>query len=787
MRIAALHRKLLRDLLAIWSQAAAIAAVAAAGVALYVVLHSTFYSLDLIKQTYYERYRFADIFDSLTRAPERVAGAIAAIPGVAGVSTRVAALGRVDIPALTVSATARVLSVPDERTPLLNDLYLRAGRFLGLDALDEVLVHDSFARAHGLEPGALLPLTVKGTRRNFRVVGIALSPEYVYAIQPGGWLPDDKRFVVLWMRRTALADLADMKGSFNDVSVSLSPGASGEAVMDRLDEILEPYGGLGAMPRSEQSSNFYLESELQGLHAIGRVLPAIFLGVAAFLVNVVLRRMVMVQRSQIATIKALGYGNGQVAFHYAAWAVVIAATGGLLGVLSGVWLGRLMTGLYSKYFNFPVLEYILPPGITLEALAICLGAALLGALWAVRRSVGLPPAEAMRPQAPVRFRQSLAEWLGFAGWASVPLRIVLRNVERHLGRAVLSLTGMAAGGALVVAGNFTLDAMDEILELRFGVVARQDATLIFVNPVRGENELRRLPGVLEFEPFRSVPARFHHTYHHRTGTITALVSSPRLRRVVDSAFQAKPLPPRGLVLSKKLAEILGVHPGDQLSVEVLEGKRTSGRVLVAEVVEEYLGTDTYMAADALHRFLGESPLESGAFVRVDPAAASDVYRTLERRPGVAAVTMQADARQSLEGTLGETTGMLRTVTVLFAVIIAFGVIYNNARISLSERDRELATLQVLGFTRGEIAFILLGEFGILTALAIPVGLALGYGIAALLVEVYDTEMFRLPLIVFPRTYALAAATQMGAAAISALMVGRKLRHLDLVAVLKQTE
>jgi putative ABC transport system permease protein len=672
---------------------------------------------------------------------------------------------------------------------LLNDVFLRAGRYLEPGRRDEVLLSETFARAHDLGPGDAVPAILNGRRRELRVVGLALSPEYVYNVRPGELMPDEARYGVLWMDRRALAAAFDLDGAFNDVVLRLLPGASAPAVIARLDDLLAPWGGRGAIPRSLQTSHWYLENELTQLRGSGRVIPAVFLLVAAFLLNVVLNRIVALERGPIAALKALGYGNRAVGLHYLEMALVIAAIGGVLGILLGAWLGRGMTRMYADFYQFPILEYRLAGRVALQGMLVSLLAAAVGALGAVRSAARLPPAEALRPEPPARYRVSWLERAGVKRWLAQPSRMILRNLGRRPGRAAVSVLGISLGAAMMVLGTFSLDAVDRMMHLQFDLAQRYDAMVTFVEPAsaRAVHELSRLPGVGEIEPFRAVPVRLRAGHRERQTSILGLPATPRLNRILDAEGQAFALPPSGLVLSSALAEALGLVPGDRVRVEVQEGARPTHSLVVAGLVEELMGTNAYMRREALHRLLREGETLSGAFLATDRRAEPELYARLKRTPRAAGVALKRAAVESFERTLAENIGMIRTLNMTFAAVIAFGVVYNSARISLSERSRELATLRVIGLRRGEISYILLGELALLTAAAIPSGLVLGWLMAAGTIRAFQTELFRIPLVVLPRTYALAAATTLVAAALSALAVRRRLDRLDLVEVLKTRE
>ncbi|MCP4664479.1 MAG: FtsX-like permease family protein [bacterium] len=785
----ALHRKLLRDLWQIKGQGFAISLVIATGVAMFIAYLSTFQSLRLTQESYYDRCRFAEVFASLKRAPLRLRERIAAIPGVGRAETRVVVSVNLDLPGTEAPIVGRVISIPERRAAILNDLFLRRGRYIEPNRPDEVLVTEGFALARDLGPGDTVTAVVNGRRRELEIVGVALSPEYVYNIPPGEMMPDDGRFGLLWMGRKALATAFDMEGGFNDVALTLMPGASEPEVIARLDRLLEPYGGLGGIPRALQLSHWYLEAELTGLQGAAFIIPVIFLGVAAFLLNVVLLRIVAVQREQIAALKALGYTNLEIGWHYTGWSLAIALVGGVLGTAGGAWLGSAMTALYNDYYRFPVLTYRLAPGMVVAAALVCVAAAVLGAFAAVKRAVRLPPAEAMRPEPPASYRESWIERIGLKRLFSQPARMILRNLQRRPWRTAVAVVGIAFAVALPIVGTFLFDAIDVLLEVQFDLAQRHDLTVSFFEPAsaRAIHELGRLPGVVYSEPLRSAPARLRLGHRSRQTAITGLPAGARLHRIVDASYAPVALPPEGLVLSSKLAEILGAGRGDTLTVEVLEGTRPIRRVVVADLVDEYMGTAAYMEIGALRRMLREGRNLSGASLQVDAAQVDELYRRLKLIPAVAGVALKSAAIDSFNKTIAETLGILIFFNVLFSGIIAFGVVYNAARVSLSERSRELASLRVMGFTRAEISFILLGELATVTLLALPLGMILGYGLAALTATAYDTELYRFPLVVSSRTYAFAALTVVAAAVISGLVVRRKLDRLDLIAVLKTRE
>ena len=784
-----LDRKLVRDLWEMKGQSLAIAVVIAAGVAMFVTYLSNFDSLRRTRAAYYGSARFADVFASVKRAPASLEPRIAAIQGVEVAAARVVADVTLDVPGLAEPATGRLISLPERGRPPLDDVYLRRGRWVDGARPDEVIANEAFVDANGLQPGDRVAAVINGRRRSLTIVGVGLSPEYVYGIKPGEIFPDKQRFGIFWMSRRALASAFDMEGGFNDVTLKLARHASAPEIIAALDRLTGPYGGRGAIPQSLQPSAWTLDNELRQLQTFGFLVPLIFFGVAAFILNVALARALALQRPQIAALKALGFSNRELAWHYLKWAMVIAVFGGLAGVGAGAWLGSGMIRLYNQFFRFPYLDYHLSSGVAVASVVASLAAAAAGAQSAVRRAVRIAPAEAMRPEPPARYRISVFERIRGRSRTTMATRMILRNMERAPVRSFVSILGIAFAVAVLVVGLAFLDVMNLLVNEQFGLSMRQDATINFVEPrsVRATYEVEHLPGVMDVEPQRNAPVRLRHGARSRTLAIAGVPAAPRLNRIIDRVAGAVRLPGEGLVLSKMLGGLLGVAPGQTLQVEVLEGTRPVRDVPVAALVDDSMGLQAYMRIDALRRLLREGEVVTGATLTLDPAQTGRFYREVKLVPAVAGVALRAVALQNFRDTMAESMNISILFNVGFAVVIAFGVVYNAARVSLSERSRELASLRVLGFTRAEISLILLGELAILTLCALPVGAAIGYGLGELIISGFNNEVYRLSFVVSRSTVAWSFLIVIAAAFLSGLVVRRLLDRLDLVAVLKTRE
>ncbi len=788
--MSALNLKLLRDLWLMRGQALAIAAVIAGGVATLVMALSTYDSLLTTRDRFYREYRFAEVFTRLKRAPETVAGRLAEIPGVERVETRVVAVVKLEVAGFGDPVTGVLSSVPDIGAPLLNTLHLKRGRWLSPYSGDEALVSDTFADAHGLHPGDRIHAVVNGKRKALTLVGVALSPEYVYQIAPGAMFPDFKRYGVLWMGRHALAAAYDMDGAFNNVSFTLTPRTDAQSVIARIDDRLAAYGGIGAYARRDQFSNRFLSEELKQLQTTATVFPAIFLGVAAFLLNVVVTRLIATQREQIAILKAFGYTHASVGWHYIKLVMAITLLGVAGGVALGVWFGHGLSGVYMDLYRFPYLEYVLQAKIVLIALAVTGGAALGGTLLTVGRAMRLAPAEGMRGEPPVAYRATLLERVGLQRLFNQPSRMVLRHIERRPLKSLLTVFGIACAGGLMMVGNYQRGAIDFMVDVQFRQASREDLAVTFIEPTSGRalHELAQLPGVRQVEGFRDVAANLRFGHYHYRSAVYGIQPTGRLHRSLDSELRPVEVPADGIVLTDHLADnILHVRPGDMLTVEVLEGRRQVLQVPVLGLTKQYLGVSAYMRQDSLNALLREDNVVSGAYLSHDPGIATALYARLHARPRVLGIVAHAAAIRSFYDTLGEFVLFFNMVATLLAATIAFGVVYNSARIALSERGRELASLRVLGFTHGEIAYILLGELALLTLAAIPLGFLVGTGLCGILVVAFASDLYRLPLVLEPYNFALGASVVAVSALVSGLLVWRQLGRLDLVGVLKTRE
>lgn len=781
-----LDRKLFRELIAMRAQVLTIALVVAAGVAVFVAAISTYNSLKAAQSRFYDSGRFPDIFVTLKRAPLAIVPRLAAIPGVAAVEPRIVEEVIVDWPGSVLPVSGRMVSLANGGDETLSRLHFRQGAAPEPGEIHAAAIGEAFAEANNVTLGTDLRAILNGRVEAFRVTGVALSPEYVYAVRPGVPLPDDRFFVIAWIDRAAAEAAFNMEGAFNDVVIKLAPGADADAVIAELDLLLEPYGSVGAAARRDQASHRFLEDELDEQKVMSVTIPFIFFGVAAFLLNIALGRLVLAQREHIATLKALGFPAWPIVLHYLKLVVVIVALGSVLGVAVGVLFGHAMIASYHGFFRFPSLDFELTAWSVAAGVAISLSAASLGVLTALGSVFALRPAVAMRPAAPAAFRQTYFEDL-FSGLLPSPRgKMILRQVAGRPVQAALTILGIAFAVPMVVLGLFWRDALDRMMDVQFNLIERGNALVTFPQP-KDRNivgDLAREPGMVKVEGQRFVPVRLRAEQRSYLTSLIGLPAASELRRPRDLALRPIEPSPDGVTLAKRLAERLGVTTGDAITVEVMEGERRKADVPVAAVVEEMLGMSAYMQLDALNKLTGEGDVVSAAALYIEPSALRSVSERFKNLPVIESTSMKAYSIAMFLDKIAALVLVSAGILTTFAVIIAVGVVYNSARIRFQERAWELASLRVLGFSRGEVSRLLFVEFMIEIALGIPIGLLLSQLVVNLISRFHSNESFQIPAVIAPRTFVAATLVVLVAGAASAYVLRRRVDRLDLVSVLK---
>jgi putative ABC transport system permease protein len=770
-------------------QALAIALVTAVGTMAFITLLGTLLSLEKTQAAYYERFRFADIFANVRRAPDSRAAEIARIPGVRQVTTRIVHNVVLDVEGMREPVNSLVISAPRAGEYALNDIYIRNGRRVRPGSTDEVVMIEPFASTNGLKTGSHFFATIKGNRRELKVVGIALSPEYIFFGVPGAMVPDDRRFGVMWMDRDALGAAFDLRGAFDDITLSLLPSADPLDVIAEVDRLLERHGGVGAYARRDHVSHATLNGDIEQLRTSTEIAAPLFLGVVAFLLHMLMMRHVETEREHIGVLKAFGYRNGTIAWHYMKLVLIIVGVGIALGLVGGAQLGRVVTAAFAANYHFPFLEYSLTATVFLVAIGIQLAAASVGGIGSLYKAVALPPAVAMRAPPPPVYRRTILERIGLRLVRDQPTRMILRHVIRWPTRSAMTSLGIALTAAILIAPMAVFDSAKHMVDVHFFQAERQDLTVALAQ-VRPRNPsimaLAHQPAVLQVEPFRATLANIRFGRKQRRITVIGKQPSIELSRPLLKNLDALEVPPEGIVLSSAMAGWLGARAGDSLDVQFLEGRRPHVQLPIVAVAESYVGLTFFvlnMDLDALNRLMGDGDVLTGANLRIDPNDENALYDSLKKIPSVTGVVSHTAQLEAMRRMMAQTTRMT-LLNVVFAAVIAFGVVYNSARISLAERSRELATMRMLGFSRLQVSYILFGELALLTSAAVPLGCAIGYAIGWKLTAGATNEMFRLPLWIEWNSFGYTILAVIGTVALSSLVVVWRVFGLDLIGILK---
>lgn len=784
----AIDRKLLRDFIRLWAQGLAIAFVLAAGVSVIIMSSGMSRALNESRETYYAQNRFADLFAGAKRAPDGLVSDLRNIEGVMEVEAQVRSYATLDIPGRSKSATGYLISTDRTRPMALNIPSLRSGNWP--ERSGEVVVNEPFAKANGFRIGDGFSINLNGRKQDVRITGTALSPEFIFTIGPGALMPQNENFGILWMAADVLDAALNMEGAFNDVSLALLPGANASDVADEVDRLLSPYGGREAIDRTVQQSNAYLTAEIQQLDILAYVLPPVFLGISIFLVNMVVGRIVFLERSEIGLMKAIGYSSWDICLHYLMLASLIAIVGIVIGVVAGSWLAQSMAALYARFYDFPFLVFGVPSSVYAASALLALAATSLGALRSAVKAAGLAPAVAMSPPAPPNFRWSIFDSLAEVLKLSQLARMILRSLTRWPIRAATTLFGVALAVSTLVASGFFPDAVEDIVDKAFYQSNRQDVLLLFDPdvPLSGLMEVRRLPGVLQAEPQQFHAAVLRHGHLEKRASISTVGDPDSLARVVDDDGREYTPDGTGLLISDRLAEALDVGAGDTITATFESGLRETFELPVSGVVEQYFGLGAYLSHTHLNELFRQSPRMTVANITLaNPSAPVEFDERVTDLPNVIGTIDMTENRSSFVETISQNILVVTTVYAILGSIITVGVCYNSARIQLSERARELASLRILGFSNFDVAKVLVGEVMILVILAQPLGWWFGTEVARWMTEGFSSDLYAIPLVLEPATYARASLIVLTAASISTLIVVRRLGRMDLISVMKTRE
>ncbi|MGI5920394.1 MAG: ABC transporter permease [Syntrophomonadaceae bacterium] len=772
----------------------AVAAVIMVGITVFIAMNTSYFNLKSSQQSYYQRNNFADYYFQVVKAPESITRQIEALPGVKRVTGRV----QIDVALLKDNherGTVRMVSFTAPGENELNRLTLLQGSNFGASGKYngiEVLLDPQFAAAHHLKPGDTTAVIVNNRQVLLTVIGTASSPEFIYPIKDSSMLmPDPENFGIFMLERHQAQQILNMSGQINQVLIEFTQGADEDQVVSAIKDILRPYGNLAAYPRSDQLSHAMLQMELDGLRSVSTVLPVMFLAIAAAIQFVIQRRMVKIQRTEIGVLKALGYSNKQIIWHYTFYGVGVALAGSLVGVLLGLVLSGMISQVYTQYFNLPGGLQRYNYKVIISGLALSLGVGMAAGWTSSRSILYLNPAQAMRPEPP---KSSGKSWLEYWPWLWQRLgwewKMSLRSISRNRGRFMLTLAGVVFAVGLLVVALFTNDVVDYLIQKHFYKEQQYDLLVRFEKPLKDSESyyISRIPGVNRVEPLLEVPVKLHYMGQSEEDVLMALFPHNTLKKISTPTGQALGIPADGILISERTARKLGVKVGEQVEVETLLpwGPVHHGNIKIVGINRQLIGGGSYTGLESANRLLQERNVITAVMIKVYPGQLAQVEQEINKMLAVA--TVQSRDRE-LAGFTKNMSSTLFAVglMVFFALVLGIAIVFNSSLMSFVERQREIASLRVIGFTKGEVSNLLFKESVIQCLAGILLGLPFGQLMVRSYVNSAATDLYTFPVVIYPLTYVLAATGGIIFTLVAHQLALKGLKKLNLVEVLKNTD
>lgn len=785
VKLGALNKKLVRELGHLKTQVFSISVVMAIGISMLFGFSSTYKSLEKSRDDFYQSSGFSNVFLNAKKAPDLLAKQLESIKGVKQVESRLEYEALISLPKFQEPAVGRFISIPDGRQPKMNRIHLTRGRIPQATANNEVVVTPGFFKAHELSLGDLFSATLNGRLRKLKVVGVGVSPEHIISIQAGLPFPDDLHFTVVWINQTALEATYDMRSSFNSAVIETNPNINELEVIAKIDQKMDPFGGHGAYGREKQVSYFFVKEELNQLKTHALMIPVIFFLVAAYILNVVISRMVRAQRGEIATLKALGYLDSEVASYYFKVTSVIVFFGAVIGLGLGHWLGRAMIDLYGDFYRFPTLKYDFTYLELLLSIVVSLMVALAGAYFSLRHIFQMQPAEAMRPPSPPSYQKAFLESQAWFRQMQIRTRMNLRSMVNFPVKTTLTGLGMCFSVVILVSGLFWQDCLDFLILAQYSFVQKESGRIQLTHDVspRAVKEVESLQGIVEAEGYRQSVVKVKFGTREETTSIKGFPDQARLQGLVDEDLRDIALSKSQIFISRILSDQLKVGEGDTIDIEFTEGREPKFQLKISRIVDSLMSNELITSRRTLAQMLKSDDLVNQILFR-SLQDTSVLYTKLKSMPNILSISYKDSALEFFEQNSARFIGVIAVIISIFAGAIGFGVAFNSLRVALAETDWELATLRILGFTTPEVFFILFSEILILLILFLPVGWVLGYWNGRVLLNMMSVEAFQIPFIIDPMTYAWATLILFASVSVSAFFIFRLVARLDLVATLK---
>jgi putative ABC transport system permease protein len=779
----------LRDIKSNKGQYIAIIMVVVVGIAMYNAISMSFHNLNSATESYYEEYRLPHLFVRLNNAPESVVDIIGRSDGVSSAQGRLVLDVPMEIPGYEGRVQARIVSVPRSNKGALNKLHLEEGRYVSGDHRDGVLVEKLFMEFHRLDTGSSIYPIINGKRVELKVSGKAISPEYIYAVPSAqDMMPDNERFTILYLEHSFVQQLTGYDGMVNEVVLHLEDEGKVKEVKKELEDRLKHYGLISITERKDEVSYAMMDTELNALQSMGFAYPAVFLLIGSIVIYMLLIRLVDNQRRQIGVLMALGFTKGAILFHYIGYALLVGSVGSVLGSLAGVRLAGALTRYYLTFFNIPVLQVKTYADVVILGILMSVVFCGVAGYNAAKRVLRISPAEAMRPVAPIEGKKWWGERiLPFLAGLRISWRLTFRNMWRNKKRTVFTVASIAMTVGLMISIMTMLDSMEYLFDKAFGDALSYDYKVVFTGSVHRDvvKDLDEYKDVTYAEPMAEYPVRLVNGWRNENTMVTGLVQGSRVYKLFDIKGNRVEVPREGILLTEGLAESLGVKRGDTITVEALNKPGSERKIAVKGIVEQYMGGSAFMEVGALNEVLREGSTINAALVNLRYNS-EEFAGDIEGMPYVQSVKEPDDMVKQYNEYMGLIYAYIGVIVAL-SCIMGFAIIYNTTTISIMERKRELASLRIMGFTNKQVAELIFNENTAVSAMGLIIGMPLGMYMAAQILKLMPEDMISLPLVIFPKTYVLAAATVAMFVILAQLANMRRISRMDLVEVMKSRE
>lgn len=787
-------KKFYRDLGESKGQFISVLAVVVIGVMFYTGLYSALEGLSVAGREYFAEYRMGDLWGSMYRAPEGVVKRIEAVPGVKMVTGRVVQDVRISMEAR--EAMVRLISLPDEKVNVVNDIQLKSGSYFSKDVGNQCIVSEDFFKAHKLAIGQTIEPIVSGDRVKLKIVGTAKSPEYTYEIREASELiPDPERFGVVYVKKSYLQSVLDFKGSINDISVLLEQQSDIKKVRDQMEKVLTQYGLTGIVEKKDQLSYSMFNTDVSSLESIAAIFPMLFFIASAVIIYITMTRMIENQRMLMGVLKALGYSNLDIMLHYQTYPLLVGILGSIIGVLIGVFfVGEALLNLFNMIYNLPTRETAVHLSIVLPAAFLGLSFCVAAGYNACRKELHLVPAESMRPKPPASGKKLFLENLRLL-WKNINFswKIIFRNLFRYKKRSAMASIGIIFSTVLLLVAMGFQNSIDYLMQKQFYDIQRFDIKINLSGMMNADelNYIKSMDHIKSVEPILESGMEITSGWRKKDIGIVALGSESKLYGVFDKSGNPITPPGDGILLPVRLMDKLDLQTGDKVYLRSFYPGKNEDKdrkaAIVKGVASQFIGESAVFSTAYLNYLLGEGVVANGAYIKLeDPKYEKEVMESLKDILTISTIQSKSEVIANTEKTLQSMMGII-VFMVLGAGILAFAVIYNITNINIFERRREIATLSVLGFTSGELKSIVFNENFFLSIFGALAGILPGRFVTYFVITMQASDTMYIPAVLNPSSYFIAVFMIIVFTIMANLLLTRKILSINMVESLKSAE